>query len=309
MKLSVVILFCDKDYQYILPLLESVYSKMKCEWDLVIVDNTEKYKNPKLVEDINKYMSDKGVDYKVIVNPKNYAQLSSKKQSLEFCKGDYVWFIDGDDDIACDITQEMIDSVKGDLVTFTYKRILENPNIKHSEEKWCDIKENDIITLKFLFQNYKYANDIKPQCWNKWIKKSVLNKALQNVEIGKVVSCGEDNFITLASLKYSETVEERTDCLYINYPDRGFSSAYSINTVEEFMYIFQGYNDSLNLNRLEFKDSRLFDEKKYISEMLCYLLFKVENSKIKEDLTSILKECFGENMWDLLILRNPNMIA
>ena len=116
-KLSIIVLFCDKDYKYIPSLLHQMNDKLCCWFEVILVDNREKYKDIEIKE-IEDFKSVNNLIY--IDSGKNVAQLAAKKNALEYAKGDYVWFFDADDEMCDCVSQTYLDKCDSDFIIFNY---------------------------------------------------------------------------------------------------------------------------------------------------------------------------------------------
>src|SRR5574344_889885 len=119
--LSMVIIFCDKDYGNIKNIIERIRKVVKINYEVILIDNREKKKDCPLGFDFCD-------DVKIYSKDYNCYQFEARKFSLQFCSGEYVWFIDGDDNISgeTEIGESIYDtylSKNYDMVVFNAKMI------------------------------------------------------------------------------------------------------------------------------------------------------------------------------------------
>ena len=107
MKLSIVILFCDKDVKYLNDLLKQLEGHVFCNYEIILIDNRTKDKT----EIITKYK---------IIRPKENTYLfEGRRIGFENSTGDYIWFVDVDDDIIGDVYQDDFNQ-NTDVIQFYY---------------------------------------------------------------------------------------------------------------------------------------------------------------------------------------------
>jgi len=272
--LAIVSLFCDKDYQYIPSLLESIHKKVFCSYEVVLVDNREKNKDIPIPE-IEEFLKvHKGI---CISKGENLCQLAAKKWALEYTSSNYVWFIDGDDDICGAISDALLASCRSDIIAFNY--VFNNESEKRIIYQESFYK-NKTIRNKFKFRTDLYLEHSCVTCWNKWFKRSLLLKIFKNIPDHLKISCNEDVYICCAALNNATSIDERIEFIYINNPHRGISNNNTIDNIDRFKMIIQGWKDSMKLFKIEFPfNTKLFN---YESKRTCdinYFLGRMYISK------------------------------
>ena len=270
--LSIIILFCDKDYQYIPSILSNIHTKVFCAYELIMVDNREKTKDIDIPEITEFFKTHEGM---YLTQGKNICQLSAKKWAFEFAKSDYVWFIDGDDDICDVVSDSMLNSCKGDIIAFNYVYNNESEHKIIFQERFY---KNRILRNKRIFRTDEYLEHSCVTCWNKWFSKKLLDKIFKNIPDHLKVSCNEDVYICCAALNNAHTIEERNNFIYVNNPHRGISNN-RIDSIEKFKMIIQGWEDSMCLFRIEFPlDTKLFNYKNKRLNDVRYFINRMYNS-------------------------------
>lgn len=221
MKLSCVILICDKDYNYITDLVKSIDEKVKIKHEIIVIDNREKYKD-KEVDFANATVYSKGY---------NLYQLESRRWAIELVTGDYVWFIDGDDSIN-EVPEMEVDT---DILCFNFTTSIQ-------EIFSCNYFEEEKIETNLLSgENYtKMLNVV----WNKWIKVDVLKKVYKCIQKDMQVSSSEDMIIVVLSLKYAKSCKHINNVFYNFNCERSNSARLSYDNIKQFEAIIKGHNDA-----------------------------------------------------------------
>ena len=176
--LSIGITVCDKDYKLCKNLLKQINEKVKIEHEVIIIDNREQFAAEK-----TSWTSSYSFGY-------NAYQFSARAKIIELAKGDYIWFIDGDDDI------REIDSFNWteDVIAFSYSTYSVGD---------VHIKE-DLITQDVF--SYNTSVIIKPVLWNKFIKKSLFTDKFINKYSNLKIVTNEDTLWCYEALRHAKSV-------------------------------------------------------------------------------------------------------
>lgn len=146
MRLSIVIIFCDKDFKYLSNIINNVEKFIKVEHEIILVDN----RNDQTPFETK---------YKVVSKGKNCYIFEGRRIGLDAATGDYVWFIDVDDEIINEISESDLKSRTEKIIQLYY---LQNGNnsIKLNSIKnnilcfgsgnWCRLYKTDVLK-KALF--------------------------------------------------------------------------------------------------------------------------------------------------------------
>ena len=280
--LAIIVLFCDKDYQYIPSLLSNIHNRVCCSYELILVDNREKYKEVSIPEIEDFFKTHKG---KCISKGRNLCQLAAKKLALDYVTSRYVWFVDGDDDICGVISDSLLASCKSDMVAFNYVYNNESEKRIIYQESFY---KNRTRRNKFKFRTDSYLEHSCVTCWNKWFKRSLLLKIFKNIPDHLKVSCNEDVYICCAALNNANTIDERRDFIYINNPHRGISNNNTIDSIDRFKMIIQGWEDSIKLFKIEFPfNTKLFN---YENKRACDIKYFLGRMYISK------KEIWGQEL-------------
>ena len=164
MKISCIILFCDRDYIYIPELLNNIHENLKIDHEIILVDNREEYK------DIDIEIPDE-IDVSYIDMGRNFRQLQARKFASQNATGDYIWFIDADDNILevnDSIERRIIDRKFPDMIVFNY-------NEGYTEKDFNTVLHFDdtqFYTIGLINKSMRKMIDVFN--WNKWYKKDII---------------------------------------------------------------------------------------------------------------------------------------
>lgn len=228
--LSIVILFCDKDYKYIPSLLQNIQDNVKIQYEVVLIDNREKEKRKKL--NIDKY--------KCILHKFGYnaTQIQGRKKGIELSNGKYIWFIDADDSV------NVIDNIN--IKDLDYDVIVFNEYVK-----------NERIETRDLLNFYK-VREFCVALWDKWIKKEVLEKVESHIPANLYGSASEDVLLFLGSLKYSKSLYACKKRIYNYDIDRSSCCCGEITDIETFKRSINGHDKISNCINIMLTDKEMF---------------------------------------------------
>ena len=278
MMISIGITVCDKDYKCLDSLLEQIEKKVTVEHEVIIIDNREKYLDEK-----TSWKATYSFGY-------NACQFSARAKIIEYAKGDYIWFIDGDDDIA-----EVKDfNYTEDIIAFAYNNYPNgNCYLGNCEKKG-----------KLL--DYETINVIRPVLWNKFIKRSLFSKEfIEKYSSLKIVHC-EDTIWLYEALAHAETLRQVDYIIY--YHKEGLSNRVGKITCKELHSLTTGFNDAQKIIREYFEedvaDRILRDTYTYLSSFVPKTDNIVEATNLIMDL--IPKESFKDILQTSIYIKCQN---
>lgn len=286
MKLSIVILFCDKDAMRIDSLLAEIALKVKVENEVVLIDNREKTKDKQCLP----FVLPENV--KIISQGYNVRQLESRRMAAEVVTGDYVWFVDADDHIM-EITDDYINFCNHDVIVWQQDY--------NEPQKTGTILKSEVS--QFMLNTVEYEH------WNKWYKADVLKKAAARLEKGFMLSMREDQILVTLILR------EAADILFANKPVYNYNKedANAANTnIKDFDawkssmfgwnfydYLLEKYLDKDEFARMDINYSRSQIARHFIR---CWKF--TENTEIKKQIEKFIME----NLSPVEILENSKGI-
>jgi hypothetical protein len=213
--ITIGITFCDNDYQNCDKLTLQIKERVHVPYELIIIDNTEGNKLG------NKATFAFGY---------NAFQFAARYKIIKLAKGEYIWFVDGDDEV---IGLEAI-RYDDDILSYNVRSETINDNYE------------DTSFMPNAFNRWDFLHSvIHGALWNKLFRRSLFNDIDNYVTdpLLKVVSL-EDTFYVALALKNSRSLHICNEVIYKHY--RGTSSALSL-TLEQFKTLTTGFNDVLKL--------------------------------------------------------------
>lgn len=112
--LTIGLLVCDNDVHLLQSTLEKIKNKVHIPYEVLLYDNTETCTLPPLDKDIKVFSKGTWKE--------NVRQFSARKTLTQKAKGEYIWFIDPDDDFV-EIDKSFLDCVKDDVDCVQFKYI------------------------------------------------------------------------------------------------------------------------------------------------------------------------------------------
>lgn len=212
--LTIGITICDKDYHNLDLLLPQIEEKVKCEHEVIIVDNREEFLDEK-----TDWLPTFQFGY-------NAYQFASRAKIIELAKGDFIWFIDGDDEIgeikSCDYEE--------DIIIFSYNTY---PDGSYYYDE-C-VKDKDLVT-------YDVLSEIRPVLWNKFIKKELFTKEFIDKYGTKAIVHNEDTMWLYEALIHAKTLREERTLIYFH--KEGYSNKIGKFTCEDLLHLTVGFEES-----------------------------------------------------------------
>lgn len=162
MKLSVVIIFCDKDFKYLDSMIKMVEKFVTAEHEIILVDNRN---NQEHFE----------TNYKVVSKGSNCYIFEGRRLGLDAASGDYIWFVDVDDEIIGEVSEEDLKGRTEKILQLNYK-----------------INNNSFIKLGQIKNNIACFG---PSVWSRIYKAEELREALKPLKRDIKLVNGEDRVI------------------------------------------------------------------------------------------------------------------
>lgn len=212
---SIVILFCDKDFKYIPALTENIKEKVHVPYEIVYIDNRENNKEPFETE------------HQLYSFGYNARQVQGRKKGIELAKGDYIWFVDADDKVL-DVVAELENLCNNNYDFIIFKK-----------------STPSFINNKFLLERSTFYN-VGVQLWDKWIKTAILRKAEELIPADLSGIASEDTMLVIASLKFSRTIYFHPKEIYEYQRFISNCGNPRIESVEHFSNIIYGYTEVTN---------------------------------------------------------------
>src|SRR5574344_242833 len=223
MKLSICVLFCDKDCHLAELLSNKIYNNTAGinDKEILFLDNKENNHDELHFNECVKLYT---MGY-------NAYQLQGRKFLISKATGDYIWFIDADDDIYF-VDNEILD-VADKLI---YDTIIFSYTYEHVPFKDWKIKEYGA--------DYAMNDKYGAMAWNKWFKRDILLRVEEYVPENLKVIASEDLILVMGASKFSKKSIYLPDILYNFNTEASMSGCKSIHDIESFKHIMFGMKDA-----------------------------------------------------------------
>lgn len=215
-KLTIGITFSDKDCARMSHLLKQIEQRVRISHEVITIDNTEKGR-------MKPY-----VTYSFGYNAYQYA---ARAKIIELAQGEYIWFIDGDDDITGTINKF---SYTEDIIVFSFI---------------TDVIGIAPVTPQVIKENIFVFDTCRPfyaALWNKFIKRSLF---CEQYETDLKIVMGEDSLWLYRALKHAKSVRVVDDIWYRQYI--GISNKLENVTMSDLEHILIGHDDLERLMKKE----------------------------------------------------------
>ena len=194
--ISIIVIISDKDYHLFGNILRTINETAGIPYELLVADNREEYKNVSLPEG----------NYTLIDMGGNKFQFLAKKRCIPLCKYDWIWVIDGDDEV---INFPPVDdlSTDADMICYNFER------------------DDGLKPVRWISENYSIEN--KPNCftydihqktstlmWCTLLRKSMLMKFVNKLPEIRLHNF-EDFLWIIFSLYHSTKIDFRTTEIYL----------------------------------------------------------------------------------------------
>lgn len=282
MLLTIGILFCNKDIEYLPTLLKNIKDKVFIEYEVILLDNRNTFET-----DIS------FLDEYTVLNKEqgNLYQLVGRKKIIEQAQGKYIWFVDADDDVF-PIDESFLEIIEKDIDINIFSYL----GLNGEEQVWAEE------------QNADYTGDLlRPDCyklsclWNKWIKADKLKEVAKLVPDNVKVSASEDNFYNLVLLKICNSLSYHNKYIYTFNYDRSCSgyNDYS-NNLEKYKRCFFGLEDANKLIRTYLSEEELKKLKLNIDKSDCNFflrkVFQTTDKETQSQMFEIIKTHFSDEL-------------
>lgn len=193
--LTIGILTCDNDIDKIAQCVARVQERVHIHHEVIVWDNTETKDLPSL----------EGV--KVLSAgtwKENVRQFDARKGIAQKTAGDYVWFIDPDDDIA-QIDETFIPHCDAQVDAIVFR---------HKEDGVSIGNGKGFVAA--TYKDFFHGGVISGGLWRKWFKKSALLQAYKLQHFDTRISFMEDDLLELLLVRQPRVVWQSTKAIY-NY--------------------------------------------------------------------------------------------
>ncbi len=295
MLISVVVAIYGVE-KYLTKCLNSILSQHFNDYELILVDDGSKDNCPAICDDF-------AVRFKNIkvIHKQNGGIISARKEGLRLTKGEYIFFMDGDDylregffdNIVVSIKQNMPDIVAFDYTIFNEEgkeiEIFRNPPLGLYNKNRL---EKEIIPYVFSSKPF-FSFKINMSVWSKMIRREIAFKAHSiipnNINMGEAVAFSSACFLNASRLeiisncKYMYRIN--SESITHKYNDRMIESTCSL-----FEYINKTIEKSNILNKTQIEDYFVYMTFLVIDNEL--RLNSQKYGSIKEKLEKYREKCY-----------------
>lgn len=200
--LSIIVLFCDKDFNFLNSKLQELKQKIKLNYEVLLLDNRENNKEVLTFNDNN---------VKIFSYNKNYYNYS-RHTLVKEASGKYIWFIDVDDNIF-EIGEEFKKFINQNEEEYYFNFITD------------ETREAGIAALKYI------------PIWCRWIRADLAKERLNKLSL--VPICFFDDDIICAQLDDLKAKEEIDFTIYkYNIKNSTFAKSDRLFSSEELKKFF-----------------------------------------------------------------------
>lgn len=261
--------------------ISSIHNQTYKNLEIIFINDGSKDKS---LDILNEYVQK---DNRIqVVSQENKGVSATRNLGIELSKGDFLYFMDADDEIEPKVVETLYTAIKdnSDLVISNYK-IGEINNLKANKIEFVGNFEKQDF-LRHL-DSY-YLNNFLNAVWNKFFKKEIIHK--YKISFEKNINMGEDILFILEYLKYSK----RINILNTEHNYRYLDNADSLTKKTDLKYFkmyeiiysrlqeylaFEGYNNEDML--------KVFNRMYGMSNVGLINKFFFENSINKENIKKI----------------------
>lgn len=283
-----IIIPCYNVEKYISKTIESALNQTFDNFELILINDGSKDKTKEIIEFYEK--QDKRIK---VINKVNEGVSKTRNLGIELAKGEYLYFLDGDDCIESNLLEEanlILKNKKIDMFSFGYD-IKNNQGLKI----YCNKKYDEKIFTSKSFLKYFLKREINQSICSLIVKRNILKGIRFNTEL----TTGEDLDFQMRLLLKNDFNIFYNSFLYFHYIKREGSATTrkkiplkNLNTL-----------DYLNLLRKEMLDKKIYEFKDYhIIRFFSIIKSLAENGFDKKEYQKI-KNKFKESEYILKDLK------
>lgn len=234
--LSIIMLFCDKDFCYLEDRLKELKQKISLSYEVLLLDNRENNKEPipKLDENIKLFSYGK--------NCYNYSRHSLTK----YASGKYIWFIDVDDEIF--------------NIDETFKEY-----ILSNEEEICF---GYILSNEEKPKQTERTSETHFPIWSRWIRTDLAKEKLKTLNLAPIIFF-DDDIIIYQFKDLKKIISDKY--VYVYRVDRSTyenkENTYSANDLKKFLNLKIIEDELKSINSLEVFKTILRSAKFFLSKV------------------------------------------
>ena len=300
MTLTIAILFYDNDVDNLQSLVESVESKVTLDHEILLIDNRD----------------DKSAElpsgYEVLTLEKNIGQYDARLEAVEKCKGDYIWFIDGDDDVfAVDESFAEIAKNGGEVIYFCAEDKDGESSELNRPSKAINLLCGDFKTVTYPTDEYSvYIASFVYICalWQTWIKREHFVNCLEKFPRGYNWKHNEDLFVLSTLLVNSKNVTWCKEVIYqynIGNAHYKWNEDTSFEQINYLMKDFKSLDETGRKNLGKYYELLFPKEKAYLTYI--YQVNAITDETEMDKILNLFIDAFGKD-WLCKIVQSDKIL-
>lgn len=203
-KISIIVPVYKIESAYLKKCIESLITQSFHNLEIILVDDGSPDDDPAICDQYAE--RDRRI---TVIHKKNGGIASARNAALKRCTGEYVCFVDGDDHLAPDIIQKIMDKIKDDVDMVWFDT---TANRENTSEYWKNGEVEGTIGFQQTLQLF-LDNKLIQSCWAKFISKRCLKGKYLNEELKRgqdeefiiriLLGSGKSQFLHVAGYFYN----------------------------------------------------------------------------------------------------------
>ena len=264
--------------------VSSILSQTYKNLEIILINDGSTDKSWNIIQKLA--MSDKRV---VPISKLNGGVTSARFAGLRIAKGEYIGFVDGDDEIEPDMYEFLLKNIlhyNADISHCGYQMIFDDGRVNDFYNTGKIVIQDRLKGLKDLLE----GNYVEPGLWNKLFHNQLLKKLLENKVMDLSISINEDLLMNYYLFSYADKSIYEDRCKYHYY----VRSESAVHSKLSYSKIF----DPINVRKIimkEAQDKQIYQiaKKKFLGTCISVYntltlnglkRFPFEAKKIKEEL-------------------------
>lgn len=226
---------------YIIRCIDSVLHQTYRNLEVILIDDNSPDRSMEIAKNYIKISTySKDIRFVFLKHEKNRGLSVTRNTGILAAKGDYLYFLDSDDEIMHDCIEKLVkvsNSGKNDLICGGVKIIDKYNNVGNSFKT-----DNVYITGEYPIIQYYTSGHLYMMAWNKLVKKSILNNNI----LFKEGIIHEDNLWSFLLINQINSMSIISSPTYIYYKREGsiMTSTSLLNTYESLVQILESFNEA-----------------------------------------------------------------
>ena len=254
---------------YIERCVQSVIRQTYHDIECIIVDDASQDDS---IEKCNKvirgeWQNNSGISFQIIQHERNKGLSAARNTGVEAASGEYIYFLDGDDEITNDCIEKLVIPIKKDssieIVMGNFCRFEDGLAISSSERRTLVLNEDNIVSNKAVRDLY-FTKGIYQSAWNKLIKRDFI---IQHQLIFPEGFYWEDTLWTFFIVKYLNHLYTIPDITYHYVKRPNAITTGMVDKKEKRRHWCRVYDEIAN----HFTEGEEGREAKYHMKRFCYL--------------------------------------